>query len=223
MDKILIFNGNSTHYNDVKEWIKELSPELCLICETGVEKSHYRELGKIFFSKGDTPTDVSVLLMKRHPTLSWFSGERITRFIHRGEPKPMLWRDRWYARLRVGTTVNYSIHANAVISHEGTWLRNKGAEEWKRGLVLLRRSIAQDINKGRKVRVGGDMNFPRSDADLSPNKFFEGLHMESFNDGVMWFAWDPRKERALSKRVLHKAPGADAHHSLLVRLERLGK
>jgi hypothetical protein len=146
---------------------------------------------------------------------------QLTRKIKR-EERPLLWRDRWYVRVRRWNRVYYSIHGNAVIQNEdGTWRQNPGARAWKSAMAGLQEDILRDLEAGRRVRVGGDFNFRESDAVLSPNRFFKTLGMSYFHDGrVMWFAWTPSKDVLVKKQVRGVAPGADAHGSLYVELKK---
>jgi hypothetical protein len=218
MDRILIFNGNSDKGAEVRKWVEKHDPTHAIVCEVNSLKSELRKIGRLYYSNRPDVTDVAVLIRSRG--LVRHRSGRLTRFIFRGEPTPNMWRDRWYTRTREGRTVTYAIHANAIIADDGQWMDNEGAREWRKALIELHRMISKDKHRGLRVRVGGDMNFTKSSVRMSPNNFFRSLGMSYHHHNVMWFAWDPKRDRAKVKDTLGKAPGADAHLALLVELER---
>jgi hypothetical protein len=217
--KVLAFNGNTTRRDDIRDWINRIDPDVCLICETGGLNTLYKGMGKYHHPPRSTPPDPSVLVRKPGDQQVRFTSGQLTQYVRYSADKPMMWHDRYYVRARVGRTANYSTHGNAIIHDNGKWRDNEGARRWKAGLTKLGGLIRRDRNNGLAVRVGGDFNFPRSPVPRSPNNFFDGLGLNFFCHGLMWIAWDPRKERLVDSRELGKAPGADAHHALVVVLE----
>lgn len=230
-EKIVVANvhgGSNRQGSGLAAWLKGLGFTIALISELGNLIDDLDRVGKVFYNRKEgRPHDVGIvvahsMVARAGKALSWIGG-RLTRFIRRpGSASPRLWRDRWFVRVRIFGRVFYAIHANAAIAGpEGNWINSKGAHEWRMALVKLHRMIQADMEKGLRVRVGGDFNFPESDARLSPNNFFDSLNLNWFSDDrVMYFAWDPCRDELVSKKELPTAPGADAHGVLLVELKK---
>lgn len=226
-ERIVVFNAYVGNQRDpqLASWLKDLDPTVAIVSEMGNAKDNLRRVGRVLFNEDEgTPVDVGLVVAKGKVD-NW-SGGRLTQRVPRAD-KPNMWKDRWYVRARVNDKVYYSVHANAIIGagSGNDYANNPGAREWARGMQKLKQLIKEDMDRGLAVRVGGDFNFPRvsNPGRLTPGDLFRDLGFDTFVDKVMWFAWDPRYDHATIKRVMPKAPGADAHKSLLVALESKGK
>jgi len=121
----------------------------------------------------------------------------------------------------MGHRVYYSVHANAVIGARGNQQGYTGAggRAWAKGMRILKSKIKADMERGYAVRVGGDMNYPMGKGPWTPQTVFEDLGFEYHQDRVMWLAWDPKYDKVVDRKTLGVAPGADAHHAIMVILD----
>lgn len=221
MTRILVYNGNTNKAEEVQKWIERIDPDISLICETGSLAPVYRQMQGRFFVGSDSPPDCSIQTRRPGKYVSWH--HQLTQRVGNLPDKPNLWRDRWAMQVldKERREYNISTHANAVIQRDGAWLDNPGANEWRHhGLPRLSKRIRVGKRWGRTVRIGGDMNFPVwSRVKDSPHRFFRSHGLEVQGQGVMYFAWDPKKEDLVDFQILPKPPGADAHKALLIDLE----
>lgn len=227
VEKVVVLNGyggSNQQGPRLAAMLRGLSFTVALISELGQLVDDLQKVGRVYYNRAETPHDVGIVVANpvvgRVGKVIRFLGKRLTRFVHRGGDKPMLWRDRWVVRVRILNRVYYAVHGNAVIAGPGGgWLQNEGASVWRSALRELDDMIRADIRNGLRIRIGGDFNFPESDVPLSPNEFFEDLGLDWRSDGrVMFIAWDPHTDRLLDFKVLPTAPGADAHKVLAATL-----
>lgn len=222
-DRVMVVNtyvGNQEGPR-VRRWFRRLRVDVAIISELGNLDEHLDVGGKTFFSRGDTPHDSAIWVVgSRLDSILAIAGWQLTPFIPRPKSRAKrLWRDRWVVRVRVGRKVYWSIHANAAISDgKGGFNDSHGARAWKKALREVIEGVQRDIDKGLRVRLGGDFNMGEGTHQLSPNKIFEALGMDYMSDGrVMWLGWT---DVAVRKQVLGTAPGADAHRVIVVDLKK---
>lgn len=220
-ERLLCFNAYVGNRQDgvLAAWVKSLDPDVAFVSETGNAHEELRRAGHVLFNKDEGPPIDPALVIKAK--VDDWDGGRLTQRVHRAD-KPNMWKDRWYVRARVGHKVYYSIHANAIIgAGRDSYADNPGAKEWARGMAKVKAMIKDDMDHGYAVRVGGDLNFTKSNnpGALTPSAVFNSLGLEYYVDRVEWIAWDPKYDRVVKKETLRVAPGADAHHSILVVLE----
>lgn len=217
--------SNTTPLAKFATWYDDLECDAALISEVFRYQRVLRHLGHLRVGgPGHGQQDVGVIT-KRRP-LHW-TQRQMTDFVDRpGSDKPLLWHDRWATRVVTGPVgareFFVSGHAPAVIqsgSKSGALLDNPGAREWcDNGLPRLERMLQRDMDKNRRLRHGWDANQRPGTVPENPAQMYARLGMEWINDGQIWFAFNPRRDRLVRHEVLPTPPGSDGHRTLLATL-----
>lgn len=211
-----LYGGSNPRGPAVRDWIRDIDPNVVLISELGRMTDDLRPIGRVVHG---SQNDVGILVCKGK--VDEANVVKLTDHIHRND-RPLFWRARYYVRVRINDRVYYCTHGNAAIKNDQNgYLDNRGAEVWKEGMKKLRAAVERDIDKGYAVRVGGDFNMGESRPPIqhTPNDMFDDLGLNYMRHNVDWIAWDPRYDSVENKRVIGKAPGADAHHTLILTLD----
>lgn len=218
------FAGGNRRPRAFARWLRDLGFDVALVCEADSRRMRYalRRVGTLFTGTASHGArEVAVVLRRprrrplqevRHRTV------QLTRFVSR----PFA-HDRWATRVREGNEVTWSLHGNAVIQGRvsGLWLSNPGAVEWREhGYPSIEELLGRDIERGRAVKAGGDMNADVGPAGgPSPAQLFGALGLHTVHAGYMWFAFSGRHYKLVDWQILDTPPGADAHRVLVVDLE----
>jgi hypothetical protein len=223
--------SNTTLLAKFATWYDDLECDAALVSEVFRYSRVLKELGHL--RVGAPPShgrqDVGVIT-KRRP-LHW-TQRQMTDFVDRGpgSDKPLLWHDRWATRVVTGPLgkdriVLVSGHAPAVIqsgNKDGALLNNPGAHEWREhGLPRLERMLQRDMDRNLRVRHGWDANQRPGTVTENPAQMYARLGMEWINDGQIWFAFNPRRDRLVRHEVLPTPPGSDGHKTLLAMLRQV--
>src|SRR5687768_16464332 len=101
-ERILTFNGcggSNPRGPPLAQWVKDFNVDIALVSELGDLKDDLRAIGRVLYADGDTPTDVGIVVI--NGKVDEFEAKKLTDFVKRPGDKPMLWRDRWYTRVRI--------------------------------------------------------------------------------------------------------------------------